>query len=220
MAKYQAVFFDLDGTLMDTAPDIATAVRYVQQQFMPNTAEPICLEALKEVISYGGPGIIPLAFGLPKQDENYPYLSEAILAHYETCMKEQVCLFPGFLETLDALEQKHIPWGVISNKPERLVHLLMEHLNLHQRAVIIIGGDTLPRKKPHPAPLLHGCQQVNTHPEKTLYVGDCEHDILAAQAARMPSAIAEFGYIPKDQSHLRWGADFLLSSPQDLLKLF
>jgi phosphoglycolate phosphatase len=216
---YHAVLLDLDGTLMDTAPDIANAIRQVQQTFSANTSQPFSLNALRDIVSYGSEAIIDMAFGLKPGDEHYLEIAKSILTTYQEVMTQEVTVFPGFLTVLDTLVSHNIPWGIVSNKPAHLIHPQLEHFGLQNSCQVVVGGDTYSERKPHPLPLLKACEQLNVRPEKTVYVGDCEHDMVAAKRAGLFATLATFGYVPRDQTYLQWSFDQAIAEPRDLLPL-
>lgn len=210
-----AVFFDLDGTLMDTVGDITRAVNQALTQY---GYERLSVDQLRPIISYGSAHVLKTLRGIDPDHPDFKHIVSAVLSYYPTIMSENTDCFDGFHDTLDKLDQIGIPWGVISNKREKLVQQILLEKNLLHRTQIAYGADTFDQKKPHPKPLLEAARYVNLAPEQCLYVGDCKNDIIAAKAAGMPSAVVNFGYVPNDNSHYQWQADFYLDHPSDLLQ--
>ncbi|MDF1760365.1 MAG: HAD-IA family hydrolase [Coxiellaceae bacterium] len=212
--KIKAIFFDADGTLLDTAPSITATINHVLAQ---ENREPVSVQQMRPVISAGGQGLMRTAFGID-DDKQIKKLAQRLLDHYPQFITHQLSVFEGYYPLLDQLEQRGIIWGVVSNKHESFLKTQMQHVELHHRSLTCIGGDTYKNKKPHPQPLLEACKIAGISPRETIYIGDCENDVIAAKRADMQAWIVEFGYIPDDGSHLKWGADALLSHPADILK--
>ena len=213
--KPKAIFFDLDGTLLDTAADIGTALNRVLQK---RGIAPLSLEILRSRV-YGGSRV--LLKQILNMDENHPEfetLKKEFHQDYRDHLVSQTTFFPGMDDVLHYLEKEKIQWGVITNKPAWLAEPLLKHFKLTQRSACIIGGDTLPFCKPHPAPLLHACQLANTTSDQVCYVGDSEVDITAAKNAGMFSLLAAYGYIPHDVDPNSWGADYYLHQPRDIIE--
>jgi len=206
------VFFDLDGTLADTAPDLAAATN----QLLLNHGQPALPHAqLRPFVSGGSPALIKIAFGLTPKDQGFESLKQEFLDIYEKAYLVETKLFKGIEESLTFLEQKQIPWGIVTNKPAYLANPLLKDMGLFSRASVVIGGDTYPVKKPDPFPLIEACKLSETVIATSIYVGDDERDILAARAANMPSVCAEWGYLAnQDPSH--WRADYYLKKSTDL----
>ncbi len=214
MSEVKAIFFDADGTLLDTAPSITATINHVLAQ---EGRDPVTVEQMRPVISGGGMGLMREAFGITDQ-VRLRQLADQLLANYPEFITHQLSVFEGYYELLDQLEQQNITWGVISNKHESFLKTQMQYVELHHRSLTCIGGDTYKNKKPHPQPLLEACKIAGISPKQALYIGDCENDVIAAKRADMPSCIVEFGYIPNDNSHLKWGADFLAKHPSDIFQ--
>ena len=212
MPKIKTVLFDLDGTLADTAPDLANALNFVLEK---HHFDPLPYEKIRPVVSHGGMALVTLGFGQthPEFDTFY----KELLAHYQENIAKETTLFPGMDELLNTLEQRNINWGVVTNKPGWLTEPLMQALGLTSRAITIVSGDTLEERKPHPAPLLHACKQAGSKAEECIYVGDAERDIEAGNCAGMHSLVALFGYISESDNPENWGADGSISSPQAII---
>ncbi len=210
-----AVLFDLDGTLADTAPDLARALnRLLDEEDRP----PLPLDEIRPVVSRGTEALLDLAFG-PAGDDVGTRLRrrERLLSLYTASIADETRLFPGMAVLLDRLETAAIPWGVVTNKPARLTEPLMEELGLARRAACIVSGDTTPYRKPHPGPLLHACRTIGVEAPGCLYVGDAERDIAAGRSAGMTTLVALFGYIAPDDDPLAWSADGLIDAAPAIL---
>ncbi|TCK18077.1 phosphoglycolate phosphatase [Thiogranum longum] len=214
-AQTSAVLFDLDGTLLDTAPDLAAALNATLQL---NERDALPFETIRPVVSHGGRALIELGFGIDSQHPDFEPLRKQLLDLYQANLAVHTALFPGMGEVLDELEQRHIRWGVVTNKPGWLTDPLLDALNLAQRTACIVSGDTLPERKPHPAPLLHACKLVGCQPQDAIYIGDAERDIEAGRNAGMRTLVALFGYLMEHDRPENWGADALIEQPADILE--
>ena len=198
-----AVLFDLDGTFADTAPDLGRAVNTMRAA---RGLPPLPLTETRRVTSLGARGLLDVGFNVGPDHADYPAMREEFLHIYENNLCCDTVLFPGMAELINRLEQRNIIWGIVTNKAERFAKPLMQQLGYAKRAACIIGGDTTPHMKPHPAPLLAAAQAVGCVPEQCVYVGDDERDIQAGKAAGMQTIAVRFGYLngsnPDD-----WGAD-------------
>jgi len=209
-----AVLFDLDGTLLDTAPDMVAAMNRLRAE---QNLEPLGFAAVRPYVSHGAVAMVRLGFPHAPQAE-FETLRERFLAIYRGCLADETRLFAGMPELLATLEHNGIPWGIVTNKPTWLTEPLLEALGLHTRAGSVVCGDTFEERKPHPRPLLHAAAQVGVAPEKCLYVGDAERDIKAARAANMRSLIARFGYIGPADDIGSWLADGCIDFPHEILQ--
>ena len=214
--RITAVLFDLDGTLADTAPDLAHALNRTLEHFGQPT---LPFEEIRPVVSHGGIALIRRGFNMepdePGFEERRLYLLDVYLKNICTHTR----LFPGMDAVLHHLCRKQHPWGIVTNKPAWLTDPLMAALPMPCSTRVIISGDTLPQRKPHPAPLLHAAQQLGVKPSHCLYVGDAERDMEAGQAAGMRTACALFGYLQEQDRPNDWQADIQLQRPEDLLRL-
>jgi 2-phosphoglycolate phosphatase len=211
----EAVLFDLDGTLADTAPDLACALNQMRgARGLP----PLALSATRPVTSLGARGLLKVGFGIGPDQPEYAALRKEFLRLYESNICRETRLFPGMPELLAALEARRVCWGVVTNKAERLARLLLEELHLTSRCACLIGGDTTPNTKPHPAPLLAACSSIRRDAGACLYVGDDLRDIEAGRAAGMKVAAARWGYL-NGGDPATWNADWQLEEPRDLLRL-
>ena len=209
-----AILFDLDGTLADTAPDLAAAVHKLQ---VARGLDPTPYALLRPVASAGARGLIGAGFGLGPDDEGYDDLRNGFLDHYTAAIAEKSQLFDGITSLLEQLAKYNLQWGIVTNKAGRFTDLLVPQIGLHN-AGCIISGDTTPYSKPHPAPLLEAARRLNLAPEKCWYVGDDLRDIQAGQAAGMATIAAGWGYCGSTEPGA-WGADALAATPLDLLGL-
>ena len=208
-----AVLLDLDGTLLDTAPDLARALNTLRsQQQLP----PIGLTSIRPQVSNGASAVLRLGF--PDADAaQFEALRARFLVLYRAQLVVDTRLFPGFDEVLAQLEAHRIPWGVITNKPHWLTEPLMRQLGLYQRAGCVLSGDSLPVRKPDPLPLLTAARQLHIEPARCLYLGDALRDVQAARAANMVALGARFGYIGTHEDVKDWPVTAWIEQPLDLL---
>jgi N-acetyl-D-muramate 6-phosphate phosphatase len=212
----QAVLFDLDGTLADTAPDLAAAVNKMRHE---RGLEMVPLEDLRPLASAGARGLIGGAFGIGPEHPDFGAMREEFLANYEADLCIETTLFPGIDNVLDELDARAIRWGIVTNKVARLTEPLVALLGLDLRAGCVVSGDTTPHSKPHPAPLLHAARELDLPPERVVYVGDDLRDVQAGFAAGMVTVAAAYGYCGKDIPPTRWHAQHVVESPAELQKL-
>ncbi len=208
------VLFDLDGTLLNTAPDLTTALNKALAYF--NFPE-VSASAITPYISYGAAVMIDTALEQEVSDPVKADILEWLLNYYENHIADHTELYAGMPRLLATLETKGIPWGVITNKRERMTHPLMQALDLTKRSACIICGDTTAHSKPHPEPMLTACRQIQVPPEECLYIGDAQHDITAGKAANMKTLAATWGYLKPDDQPQNWGADALIHQPSEIL---
>ena len=206
----QAVLFDLDGTLADTAPDMALTVNAMRAR---RGLEPVAEKVVRPYVSQGARGMICAAFAMTTDHPDYAAMREEFLDIYAGNLCVESRLFPGMDNVLEALEADGISWGVVTNKFERFARPLIAQLGLGERAGVVVGGDTCGRAKPYPDPLLHAAQSLGTAPAETLYVGDDQRDVQAARAAGMPVIVAGYGYLGDGPPAALWGADGIIDSP-------
>jgi phosphoglycolate phosphatase len=213
-ARARAVLFDLDGTLADTAPDLARALNRVRAT---HRLAPLPVTITRPYTSSGARGLLKIGFGLDPGDERYEALKLQFLDFYaaEICIDTR--LFDGMAELLDRLDQDRLPWGVVTNKAERFTFPLLQGLRLAERAACVVGGDTAARAKPHPDPLLHAASALQLPPSACLYVGDDVRDVQAARAAGMPVIVAKYGYLGDGGSIESWQADAIIEHPREVL---
>lgn len=210
----QAVFFDLDGTFADTAPDLGAALNHVRSL---HKLPPLPLEVTRLQASHGSAGLIKLGFNIDPDSAKFPALRDALLAHYSANICTHTTLFPGMAELIDALEQRGLPWGIVTNKPHRFTMPLMQALGYNKRAACLVSGDTCAHAKPHPEPLLYAAKVTGVATQNCLYLGDDKRDIEAGRAAGMQTLIALFGYIDPSADLNSWQADASIASPMKLI---
>ena len=209
-----AVLFDLDGTLADTAGDLALALNRVRAD---RGLAPVPASALRAHASSGARGLLDAGMGITPESAEYEALREAFLAHYSACLAETTVLFAGVAELLDVLEHRGMRWGIVTNKFGRYTGPVVRALALADRASSVVSGDTTPHAKPHPAPLLHAAGELGVPPSRCLYVGDDLRDIVAGNAAGMPTLIAAYGYMGNGGSSDSWPATGRIANPLALL---
>jgi len=210
----RAVLFDLDGTLADTAPDLARALNaLLGERGLP----PVPLAHTRPLTSSGARGMIKAGFGLTPESDQYEALKTRFLELYRADVCVETRLFPGMDELLGALEDRGLPWGIVTNKFDRFTVPLVEALGLGTRAACVVSGDTVARAKPHPDPLLHASRLLALEPAACLYVGDDLRDVQAARAAGMPIIAAGYGYLGNEGDPRDWGADAVIDHPLETL---
>jgi N-acetyl-D-muramate 6-phosphate phosphatase len=209
----QAVLFDLDGTLADTAPDLAGALNRLLRE---HGREPIAPAIARPLTSSGARGMIQAGFGIGADHADYEPLKERFLELYGQGLCIETRLFPGMLELLERLEARKLKWGIVTNKAERFTKPLVDQLGLTQRAACVVSGDTTARAKPHPDSLLHASRLIALQPAQCLYVGDDIRDIQAAQAAGMSSLAVRFGYLGHGEPPEAWGANAVVDHPHEI----
>lgn len=215
VSPFTVVLFDLDGTLVDTAPDLGFALNTLLEQEGRQTIDHA---RIRPVASHGSAGLLNLGFGIEKDDPAYPALQQRFLTLYAENIARESALFIGMQDVLDTLAANGIRWGVVTNKPSFLTMPLMEALQLTQSAACIVSADTTPHSKPHPAPMLHACELVDTKPMECIYIGDAERDIQAARNAQMRSVVALYGYISETDTPESWQADCAINHPYEILQ--
>ncbi len=211
-----ALLFDLDGTLVDSAPDLAGAANEMR---LSRGLAALPLEALRPLVGTGARGMLEAALQMTPAHSEYEANKSEFLDRYEARMAQETQLFDQVLELLEQLRLAGIPWGIVTNKAERFALPLTQHLGLDLAAFAVIGGDTTPHSKPHPAPLLEAAKRGGIDPQRCIYVGDDERDIIAGRAAGMGTVAAGWGYLGKGKPIESWNADIVLSSPAGILKL-
>jgi phosphoglycolate phosphatase len=209
-----AVLFDLDGTLADTANDLSGALNRVRAD---RGLGPVPVQSLRAHASSGARGLLGAGMGITPESAEYAELRDLFLAHYASCLAETTTLFAGVPELLDAIEQRGLRWGIVTNKFARYTGPVVAALALTNRASSVVSGDTTPHAKPHPAPLLHAALDLQLPPSRCIYVGDDRRDIIAGNAAGMPTIVAEYGYIGEGESSTDWPATGWIADPLALL---
>lgn len=207
------VLFDLDGTLIDSAPDMWVAINRLLAE---EGRAPLALDDFRKVVSRGGAAMLGLAFPEADADATQRRLP-VFLGYYAQAVAVHSRPFEGVAEVLAAIEGAGSRWGIVTNKPFWLAEPVVEGMGWSRRSAILLGGDSLPVKKPHPGQLLHACKALGVDPAETVYVGDDERDIVAARAAGMRSVAALWGYRMDGDDPAAWGGDTAAAMPLDLL---
>jgi len=214
--QFQAVLFDLDGTLIDSAPDLAGAANELREA---HGLPALPYECFRPMVGSGARGMIAVAFDVGPHHESFVGLRDDFLRLYELRMTKQTRVFDAVVPVLEALEKQQRKWGIVTNKAARFTDPLVRSLGLHPRAATVIAGDTTPHSKPHPAPLLEAARRVGLAPSQCIYVGDDLRDVQAGQAAGMATVVAGWGYLGVDEPIESWGAEYIVRNPADLLNL-
>lgn len=212
--SFHAVLFDLDGTLLDTAPDLAYALNVLLQE---QNRAPLSFDTIRPHVSHGATAMVRLGFEMDPTDPQFEPLRKRFLDIYKANLARETRLFKGMAAVLEDLESRGTAWGVVTNKPAWLTEPLLDALELRRRAACVISGDSLPVKKPHPEPLLVACRNIGADPKRSVYVGDAERDVAAALAAGMHALVALFGYLGAEDRPQEWGAHAQITDPDDLL---
>jgi len=210
----RTVLFDLDGTLADTAPDLAYALNCLLRE---QERSPLPFDRIRPVVSHGATALVKLGFELSPEEPVFSALRDRLLSLYQQHLARETRLFDGMAELLEFIEQRGMNWGVVTNKPAFLTEPLITALGLSERAACIISGDTTANKKPHPGPLLYACRLAGSEGRQCLYVGDAERDIRAGCLAGMHTLVALFGYIGSEDRPADWGADALMPDPAAII---
>ena len=211
--RVRGVLFDLDGTLIDSAPDLAGAANRLRAD---HGMAPLPLADLRPMVGSGARGMVGVAFGVAPGDARFEPLRDAFLAHYDACLLETTQPFDGVEAMLSALEAAGVPWGIVTNKATRFTAPIVAGLGLAQRAAVVVCGDTTPHSKPHPEPLWHAARAMGLAPQDVVYVGDDLRDAQAAKAAGMAMVVATWGYLGLGEPVHSWGADALADAPGQL----
>ena len=210
-----AVLFDLDGTLVDSAPDLAGAGNEMRlQRGLP----PLPLEHFRPMVGSGARGMLGIALQVAPHDEGYADLRDEFLARYAQRLTRESRVFDEMLPVLDALETRALRWGIVTNKATLYALPVVEGLALLDRAAVLICGDTTPHAKPHPAPLLEAARRLGVAPSGCVYVGDDERDVQAGRGAGMRTLAAAWGYLGQNEPIANWNADAVISRPAELLQ--
>lgn len=210
----EAVLFDLDGTLVDTAPDMGAALNNL---LIEENLAPIPIDIIRPYVSRGALVLTKLGFSEHVPESKIEPLRLRYLDHYRAIVADSSTLFDGFERVLETLQQQNMPWGIVTNKPEWLTTPLLERLGLHNKTAVVICGDTLKKRKPHPLPLIVAAETIGIACENCVYIGDDQRDIDAGTAANMKTLIAAYGYIEANTNIENWRADGVIQNPLDLL---
>jgi len=214
MSHIRTVLFDLDGTLLDTAPDMVAALNAVlDEEGFPQ----LPFEHIRNHVSHGSSALVELGFGKEQTEDDFLRRRQRFLDIYNDNLHLDTELFPGMASLLAYIERHGMNWGVVTNKPAFLTDPLMASLGLAERAACIVSGDTTDQRKPHPKPMLHACELAGSRAGECLYVGDASRDIEAGKRAGMPTLIAMYGYIDEFQKPEEWGADGMINEPREIV---
>ncbi|MGB4497465.1 MAG: HAD-IA family hydrolase [Methylococcaceae bacterium] len=213
--KLSCVLFDLDGTLVDTAPDLIACLNFGLQR---HGFSPVSHEHVKPHVSFGAIAMINASIEKNVDEEKRAAILDSMLIEYENNIARFSRFFDGMYNVLAFIEAQNLLWGIVTNKRERFTFPLIEALNLQTRAACVICGDTTPNPKPHPAPLFAACEKIGVFVEECVYIGDAAHDILAGKNAGMHTLAATYGYLQENEKPELWGANALIHSPNDLLE--
>lgn len=214
-SRIDAVLFDLDGTLVDSAPDLAGAANDLR---LARGLEPLPYARLRPMVGTGARGMVGVAFGLAPGDEGFEALRDEFLQRYEQRLLRETAVFEAMHPVLQALEAMQLSWGIVTNKALRYAEPVVAGLALHERAAVLIGGDSTPHAKPHPAPLLEAARRMGVAPARCVYVGDDHRDVVAGRAAGMATLAAGWGYLGAGEAIDAWGADAVMAAPDALLQ--
>lgn len=214
MGRASLVLFDLDGTLIDSAPDLAGAANAMRQA---RGQEPMPVAALRPMVGAGARGMVGLALGVRPGDDGYDALRLEFLERYEQAMLVHTAVFAEMTVVLERLDAAGRRWGIVTNKAERFTHPIVAGLGLDTRAAVVICGDTTPHSKPHPEPLFEAARRAGVPVGDCVYVGDDARDVQAGRAAGMATLVAAWGYLGQDEPMHAWGADAVLDGPRALL---
>ncbi len=211
-----AILFDLDGTLADTAPDLAYALNQTLGHFGRARLE---FEQIRPVVSHGGVALIRLGFNMQPEDEGFEERRQYLLKVYRDNLCRNTTLFPGMQQVLDYLPTRQIPWGIVTNKPSWLTDPLMDAMQLSTQTAAIVSGDTCSKAKPHPEPIHHACTLLGVSAAQCWYVGDAGRDMLAGRAAGCFNIGADYGYIYRDDPPHEWDCDIHIDKAAQLIDL-
>ncbi len=212
----RAVLFDLDGTLIDSAPDLGAAADKMR---VDRGMASLPFERYRPMAGAGARGMLGIAFGMGTDHPDFPVLREEFFKNYESCMTQRTSIFEGVPELIEQLLGRGLAWGVVTNKSMRFAGPLTKGMNLFATARAVVGGDTTPYAKPHPAPLLEAARLLSLEPSQCIYVGDDERDVAAGRAASMGTVAATYGYLGSVGDTRAWGACAHIKTPLELLSL-
>jgi len=212
--KITTVLFDLDGTLLDTAPDLAFALNTVLEN---NHHLPLPFETIRPAASHGTKGLLQVGFNITESDPDFPKLRDEFLEIYQQHLCDQTKLFPGIPAVLSYLVKNNLQWGIVTNKPAWLTDPLLTQLNLPIKPICVVSGDTVSNRKPHPEPMLHACKLIPCNAGQCVYIGDAERDIQAGKNTNMHTLVALYGYIGKNDHPETWGADAMIQQPEEII---
>ena len=216
MLDFKALLFDLDGTLLDTAPDFIAALN---KQLKLHGRTPISNDAVRTSVTNGSVGLIQVGFGIDPSDQQFETLREEFLELYFANLADKTVLFDGLRQVLDTCYKQQIPWGIVTNKPWRYTQAVLSQLNLINQAATVICPDHVNQPKPDPEGMHKACNEIQISPSDCLYVGDHVRDIEAGRAADMTTIAAAWGYIEAGENIAQWGADYVVNQSQQLHSL-
>jgi len=216
MGRINTVLFDLDGTLIDTAPDMANALNILLQE---EDCEILPFQTIRPVVSNGSAALVQLGFPDLKENATVERLKKRYLKIYEDKLCVDSVLFPGMQQLIEHINDQQMRWGVVTNKPGWLTEPLMQQIGLAENAACIVSGDTTNNRKPHPEPMYLACKQSGSRPENCIYIGDALRDIQAGNNAGMRTVVANYGYIGEGENTKNWGADFHIDNPREIITL-
>lgn len=212
----RAVLFDLDGTLIDSAPDLGAAADKMRTD---RGMAPLSLERYRPMAGAGARGMLGIGFGITPDHPDFATLREEFFSNYEARLTAQTIVFDGIAELVERIRQRNLAWGVVTNKASRYTEPLTKAMPLFATAGAVVSGDTTPHAKPHPAPLLEAAARLGLPPQACVYVGDDERDIVAGLAAGMSTVVANYGYLGAGSDPAAWGAHAAIKYPFELLQL-
>jgi phosphoglycolate phosphatase len=213
--RFAAVLFDLDGTLVDSAPDLAGSANDLRQA---RGLPPLPYQSLRPFVGTGARGMVGAAFGVQPGDTDFEALRDAFLLRYEQRLLDQSRRFDGVTELLAAIEAAGLRWGIVTNKIERYALPIVAGLELNRPGAVLVAGDTTPHAKPHPEPLFEAARRLGLQPSQCAYVGDDRRDIEAGRAAGMVTVAAAWGYLGMGERVEDWAADAIVEQPADLMR--
>ncbi|WP_312462025.1 phosphoglycolate phosphatase [Comamonas sp.] len=211
----RAILFDLDGTLIDSAPDLGAAA---DQMRVARGLPSLPMADYRPFAGSGARGMLRVAFGMQPEDAEFSTMREEFFQNYERRMTQDTTVFDGVSDMLASIVARQLHWGVVTNKSKRFTEPLSRQMALFASAGAVVSGDTTPHAKPHPEPLLEAARRIGVAPQDCVYVGDDERDIIAGKAAGMHTVAAVYGYLGEKQSVAHWEADDVINSPHELLK--
>lgn len=212
----QAVLFDLDGTLVDSAPDLGAAVDKMRtDRGLPSLPS----SQYRSMAGAGARGMLGVAFGMTPEHADFQVMREEFFCNYERCLTQNTYIFDGVWDLIAQLAVRELPWGVVTNKSARFTLPLTRAMPLFASARTVVSGDTTAHAKPHPEPLFEAARQIGIDPSRCVYVGDDERDIVAGLAAGMKTVAAGYGYLGQKADPAAWGAHATINSPAALLQL-
>ena len=211
----RTVLFDLDGTLADTLPDLAFALNSALEA---EGLQPLSEDAIRPLITEGGRVMVDMAVGERRDDKTKERMRQVFLETYRENLANETRLFPEMEKVLDTLDERGIPWGIVTNKLAAFTDPLIRALGIDGRARCVVSGDTTSHAKPHPEPMFYACRAAGSSPAECVYLGDAEKDVLAGRRAGMRTLVALYGYLPKDADPHGWGASGVVDSPFGLVR--